>query len=120
MSRAVEARNERQPRTIIVSSGGRRRLVVYLGAYPLDVGRLERNFLQNWRTLRDIEELERQNALLRAELWEQWELNHSEYCGHQWPHPDGRRCYYPLPSALVVKLASEALQLQPGEGDRSG
>ena len=67
-----------------------------------------------------IEELERENTLLRAELWAQWELNHSEHCGNQWPHPAGRICCYPLPSVLLVTLASEASRLRFGEGDRYG
>ena len=68
---------------------------------------------------RGIEELERENTLLRTELWEQWELNHSEHCG-QWPHPDGKLCCYPLPSLLRVTLASEASPLRFGAVDRCG
>lgn len=46
---------------------------------------------------RRIEKLERENARLRAELWEQWEDNHSEHCSNQWPHPDGEICCCPVP-----------------------
>jgi hypothetical protein len=44
--------------------------------------------------------LERENALLREVLWEQWEYNHSEHCDRDWPHPHGARCHWPLPELL--------------------
>ncbi len=66
---------------------------------------------------RNTEDLERENDLLRAELWEQWLDNHSEHCGG-WPHSDGRLCCWPLPGVLRITLSSEALQLRSEAGDR--
>ena len=52
--------------------------------------------------------VDREIALLREELWAQWEANHAEHCGKPWPHPNGDRCHWPLPSVLS------------GDVDRSG
>lgn len=48
----------------------------------------------------EIERLERENALLREELWEQWEANHFEHCDREWPHAEGVHCSWPLPDVL--------------------
>lgn len=45
----------------------------------------------------DSDGLLRENAELRGLLWEQWEFNHSEHCGGDWPHPEGKRCLWPFP-----------------------
>ena len=47
-----------------------------------------------------IDKLTLENAKLRTELWEQWELNHSEYCDNRWPHPDRPTCFHPPPAIL--------------------
>ena len=47
-------------------------------------------------------ELLRENAELRGVLWEQWEANHFEHCGRDWPHPEGKSCYWPLPEILQL------------------
>ena len=47
-----------------------------------------------------LAELERENALLREELRYQWELNHFEWCSRDWPHPEDKTCYWPLPVLL--------------------
>src|SRR5687768_1873246 len=46
------------------------------------------------------EEVERENALLRAELSLQWEYNHSERCGGILPHAASETCYWPVPRVL--------------------
>ena len=48
-----------------------------------------------------IASLERDIALLREELWEQWESNHFEYCSREWPHPAGKLCHWPPPAVLL-------------------
>lgn len=35
---------------------------------------------------------------LRRELFRQWELNHSEHCENNWPHPGD--CHWPPPKVL--------------------
>jgi hypothetical protein len=47
-----------------------------------------------------VTELERENALLREALREQWEFNHAEHCSNEWPHAEGRECHWPLPLEL--------------------
>jgi hypothetical protein len=36
---------------------------------------------------------------LRAALFEQWQHNHAEHCSSEWPHPEGKTCYWPGPEA---------------------
>ena len=48
----------------------------------------------------EVEVLRLENAALREELREQWESNHAEHCGSEWPHPEGKDCYWPLPAIL--------------------
>lgn len=48
----------------------------------------------------DLAILERENAQLREELFEQWEVNHVEHCSREWPHPEGEYCHWPLPPLL--------------------
>lgn len=43
----------------------------------------------------------RENAELRGVLWEEWESNHFEHCGRDWPHPKGKPCYWPPPEILT-------------------
>lgn len=73
--------------------------------------------LQTQDTQQRIEELERKNAELLAELWEQWLDNHSERCSDEWPHLDGQLCCWPLPPTLMVTFPSKALQPPLGEED---
>jgi hypothetical protein len=47
-----------------------------------------------------IAELERENGLLREELWRQWLFDHEEHCGLDWPHPEERGCHWPPPELL--------------------
>jgi hypothetical protein len=47
-----------------------------------------------------IADLEEENARLREELRHQWEENHFEHCSREWPHPEGKRCHWELPSLL--------------------
>lgn len=44
--------------------------------------------MQNQDVRRGVEEVELENVRLRAELTDQWELNHSEHCSNEWPHPE--------------------------------
>jgi hypothetical protein len=37
----------------------------------------------------------------------QWECNHSEYCGGQWPHPEGKRCHWPMPREMQDEPTDE-------------
>jgi len=48
----------------------------------------------------DMDSLLRENAALREELMGQWESNHVEHCSREWPHPEGKRCHWPLPEVL--------------------
>jgi hypothetical protein len=58
---------------------------------------------------REIGNLKRENELLRAELQNQWELNHSEFCGG-WPHPNGKICCYPQPPILLSQSSRGGLE----------
>src|SRR5690348_9877424 len=40
-------------------------------------------------------------AALRQELAEQWWANHDEHCSGEWPHREGKTCYWPLPELLT-------------------
>jgi hypothetical protein len=57
--------------------------------------------MQNQDVRRGVEEVELENVRLRAELTDQWELNHSEHCSNEWPHPEEKKCCYPPPSILL-------------------
>ena len=41
-----------------------------------------------------------ENAELRKELQDQWEENHFEHCSRDWPHPEGKICFWPYPTVL--------------------
>lgn len=55
-----------------------------------------------------VAELEQEAALLREELWSQWECNHAEHCSNRWPHPEGHICCWELPSCLASPSAASA------------
>jgi hypothetical protein len=60
--------------------------------------------------------LEQENKALRDELLKQWEYNHSENCGSEWPHRSKRRCHWPLPEILNPKkgpMESNGVSLTP-------
>ena len=57
---------------------------------------------------RELFEAQQTIALLREDLREQWEYNHSEHCDRDWPHPEGERCHWPLPPILVDHFGREA------------
>jgi hypothetical protein len=56
-----------------------------------------------------IRELERENALLREELWQQWQENHFEHCSRRWPHGENDPCMWPLPPILEIEPGRLAL-----------
>ena len=47
-----------------------------------------------------VYELERENALLREALYEEWFAAHLERCSDEWPHPEGAMCHCPPPDIL--------------------
>lgn len=49
---------------------------------------------------RDRAALEAEIEALRVELRSQWEANHTEHCGRDWPHPGRTWCGWPLPGVL--------------------
>lgn len=49
-----------------------------------------------------LAKLEADDARLREELREQWEINHHEHCGDEWPHPEGHFCHWPVPEVLAA------------------
>lgn len=53
------------------------------------------------RQVRETQELQKEVAALRDELWRQWEYNHFEHCGVRyppWPHKG--ICHWPIPLVL--------------------
>lgn len=48
----------------------------------------------------ELQQLRQENEQLRQALEEQWEANHFEHCGRDWPHPTGRVCHWPRPEIL--------------------
>lgn len=40
-------------------------------------------------------------AQLREALWSEWEANHTEHCGRDWPHAAGQPCYWEPPRVLL-------------------
>ena len=44
---------------------------------------------------------------LMAEVGAQWLCNHDEHCSQEWPHSDGKRCYWP-PPALLAELHGDS------------
>lgn len=47
-----------------------------------------------------MSDLEEDNGRLREALRVQWEYNHFEHCGREWPHAEGVFCGWPLPIEL--------------------
>ena len=45
--------------------------------------------------------LEREDGLLREDLWDQWESNHIEHCSREWPDASEVICCWPKPESLV-------------------
>ena len=41
------------------------------------------------------------NEIFEA-LHKEWQENHFEHCGRQWPHPEGKTCHWPQPTVLVA------------------
>jgi hypothetical protein len=62
----------------------------------------------------DVARLEEEIKQLRAELFKQWEYNHTEHCGREFPHDN---CQWPMPKVLVfgLKAPNEVLRL-PSSG----
>jgi hypothetical protein len=53
--------------------------------------------------------LKRENAELRRLLQEEWEANHFEHCGRDWPHASGHICRWPPPA--ILNLGEDAAGL---------
>jgi hypothetical protein len=49
--------------------------------------------------------LQGENARLRFQLAEEWELNHFEHCGRL-PHNEGTACLYPYPAVLRDRVSA--------------
>jgi hypothetical protein len=43
---------------------------------------------------------------LLALLHDEWQMNHAEHCGTDWPHADGKRCNWPRPDELAFYAPS--------------